>query len=283
MWADEVRGVFLIVDGLGGHAAGEKAAATAVEVISRTLDLDAGPVDGQLRQAITAANNEIHRLAAANPEWAGMACVLTIAVLHGGTLTLGHVGDSRLYLLWNGALKKLTSDHSPVGELEDQGELTEAEAMADPRRNEVFRDVGTRPREGSEEDFIEIRSIPFRPDAGILLCSDGLTDALTAAGIAAIVEQYDGDAPRIARLLVDAANQAGGQDNVSVILVAGPEFVGVHSPAMTTARARHAVTRMRRRRRAWRRMAAPLAWLLIGLVMGMAILLIAQKTGGGLR
>src|SRR5947207_721696 len=86
-----------------------------------------------------------------------------------------------IYLVWNGAIRKLTSDHSPVGEGEDAGELTEEEAMLHPRRNEVFRDVGSRPHTPQDEDFIEIRQCRFRPDAAILLCSDGLTDQIDSA------------------------------------------------------------------------------------------------------
>ena len=85
-----------------------------------------------------------------------MACVLTLVVAHDDRVTVGHVGDSRLYLAWNGVLRKLTADHSPVGELEDIGKLTEDEAMRHPRRNEVFRDVGSRLRDPHEEEFIEI-------------------------------------------------------------------------------------------------------------------------------
>ena len=120
-----------------------------------------------------------------------MGCVLTLALVENGRITIGHVGDSRLYLIWNGAIRKLTSDHSPVGEGEDAGELTEAEAMVHPRRNEVFRDVGSRLREPADREFIEIRQCRFRPDAAILLCSDGLTDQLTSAQVRDIVEQYE--------------------------------------------------------------------------------------------
>ena len=104
-----------------------------------------------------------------------MACVLTLALVEDDRLTIGHVGDSRLYLVWNGAIRKLTSDHSPVGEREDHAELSEQEAMLHPRRNEVFRDVGSVPREPGDDDFIEIRQCRFKPDAAILLCSDGLS------------------------------------------------------------------------------------------------------------
>ena len=95
-----------------------------------------------------------------------MACVLTLAVVREDVVTVGHVGDSRLYLIWNGTLRKLTPDHSPVGEQEDQGELTEAEAMEHPRRNEVFRDVGSRERGANDGDFIEVRSFPFHAGRG---------------------------------------------------------------------------------------------------------------------
>ncbi len=191
--------------------------------------LATAPPEGRLARiasgaAITLANNRIFELAQHDTGLTGMACVLTLAVVEDGRITIGHVGDSRLYLMWKGALRKLTSDHSPVGEGEDSGELTEAEAMLHPRRNEVFRDVGSRLREPDDREFIEIRECRFRPDAAILLCSDGLTDQLTAAQVRDIVECYDGDAARTAASLVEAANVAGGRDNITALFVAGPEF-----------------------------------------------------------
>ena len=94
-------------------------------------------------------------------------------------MTVGHVGDSRLYLLWNGTVRKLTSDHSPVGEREDQGELTEQEAMVHPRRHEVFRDVDRGRARPTTTSSSRSAPLPFRPDAAFLLCSDGLSDVLT--------------------------------------------------------------------------------------------------------
>ncbi len=122
-----------------------------------------------------------------------MACVLTLAVMEDDRVIVGHVGDSRLYLMWNGALRKLTSDHSPVGEREDRGELTELEAMQHPRRHEVFRDVGSRRREPDDAEFVEMKEFLFKPDAAILLCSDGLSDLVTSAEMCEIIERYDGD------------------------------------------------------------------------------------------
>lgn len=197
-WVDADRGVFLVVDGVGGHAAGETAAQTAVESIRASLRASSGLAEERVRAAIAQANNRIFDLASERPELEGMACVLTLALVEDGEITIGHVGDSRLYLIWNGAMKKLTSDHSPVGEAEDAGECSEEEAMLHPRRNEVFRDVGSRKRTARDAGFIEIRRCRFRPEAAILLCSDGLTDHLTAARVRQIVESYNGDPARVA-------------------------------------------------------------------------------------
>ena len=107
------------------------------------LERETGTVEDRVREAIALANNEIHRLASLRAEWQGMACVLTVAVVANGDVVVGHVGDTRLYKLRAGRIEKLTRDHSPVGEREDAGELTEREAMQHPRRNEVYRDVGS--------------------------------------------------------------------------------------------------------------------------------------------
>ena len=243
--ANDDLGVFLVVDGLGGHAAGEKAAETAVEVIQSELAARNGDMSHSIRSAIAAANNRICDLAEQHEAWHGMACVLTLAVVDGDKVCVGHVGDSRLYLVWNGVIRKLTSDHSPVGEREDRGELTEQEAMSHPRRHEVFRNVGSRRHEPGDSEFVEMKEFLFKPDAALLLCSDGLSDLITAAEMNEIIERYDGDPEKTASALVNAANDAGGKDNISAIFVAGSEFVGIYSPAMTEARARHSITRRR--------------------------------------
>jgi serine/threonine protein phosphatase PrpC len=248
-YADDELGIFVVVDGLGGHAAGEMAAETAVGSIvaavrAEMLQPDGDPRD-RIRRAIAAANNRVFEAACENESWRGMACVLTLAVMSDDKVIVGHVGDSRLYLTWNGAMRKLTSDHSPVGEREDSGELTEVEAMAHPRRHEVFRDVGSRLREPDEADFIEVKEFQFKPDTAILICSDGLSDLLTSAEILQVIERYDGDPARVANELVEAANVAGGNDNITAIFVAGSEFLGNSSPAAAEARARHAITKAR--------------------------------------
>lgn len=218
------RGVFLVVDGVGGQAAGGKAADTAIAILRARLERETGPASERVREAITAANNEIYRLASLRSEWTGMACVLTVAVVHDDTVVIGHVGDTRLYKLRNGEIAKVTRDHSPVGVREDAGELSEREAMRNPRRNEVYRDVGSEPHEAGDSDFVDLIEIPFEPDAALLLCSDGLTDLVESASINAIVSQLAGRPDEVARSLVEAANDAGGSDNVSVVYVEAEQF-----------------------------------------------------------
>ena len=221
---DAERGIFGVIDGVGGQAAGGKAADVALALIKEALNREAGSSADRLRTAITDANNEIYRLAATRAEWDGMACVLTVALVNNGTVTFGHVGDTRLYKLRGDRIDKLTRDHSPVGEREDANEITERQAMRHPRRNEVYRDVGSEFRDRRDRDFIDIRDVLFEPDAALLLCSDGLTDLVDSETIARTVGQNVGDPEAVVRELIAAANAAGGKDNVTVVYVEGETF-----------------------------------------------------------
>jgi PPM family protein phosphatase len=221
---DPSRGIVMVVDGIGGHAAGEQAADIAVSMLRARLERQTGPVDERIRDAITIANNEIYRRAALRQEWKGMACVLTVAIVENGRATIGHVGDTRLYKLRQGRIAKVTLDHSPVGEREDSNELSEAEAMRHPRRNEVYRDVGSELHEPTDPAFIDLIEVPFEADAALLLCSDGLTDAVPSRTIATVVRDYAGHPNEIVRALIDAANDAGGKDNVTVVYAEAPQF-----------------------------------------------------------
>ena len=231
LYLDADRGIFCVVDGIGGQAAGEKAAEIAVARLRARLERQTGTTEQRIREAITMANNEILRAAGENPEWTGMACVLTVAVLEENTAVVGHVGDSRLYQMRRGKITKVTHDHSPVGEREDNGEFTEAEAMRHPRRNEVFRDVGSEKHAPDDPDFVEIRRVPFDSDCALLLCSDGLSDMVPSAEILKNVERHSGDPESAVRELIAAANQAGGKDNVTVVLVEGEDFAAQLPPA----------------------------------------------------
>ena len=222
---DAERGIFLVVDGIGGQAAGEKAAEIAVERMRARLERQAGSVEQRVREAIAMANNEILRVARANPEFHGMACVLTLVVLENGTAVVGHVGDTRLYGVYRGGeIRKITHDHSPVGEREDHGDLSELDAMHHPRRNEVFRDVGSEEHTPGDADFIELKSFGFDAESALVLCSDGLSDQVPSAQIRSAVERNAGDPESAVRELIALANGAGGKDNVTVLVVEGERF-----------------------------------------------------------
>jgi parallel beta-helix repeat protein len=259
---DAARGLFIVADGMGGHAAGEHAAEIAVTVLRTDLERETLPPAERLRDAFRRAGHDILAAAAANPSWAGMACVATAAVVHDGRLTVGHVGDTRAYLMRHGSLRKITRDHSPVGEREDRGELSEQDAMRHPRRHEVFRDLGSAPAEDASGDQIEIAEFPFEADTALLLCTDGLTDLVPSDVIARIIHDAAGDGASVVGRLVDAANAAGGRDNVSVIYVEGPAFAtsgGARRPGSGTGPA------PRRAGRSW------LPWTLagVGLLSGL--------------
>jgi len=223
---DVARGIFAVIDGVGGQAAGGKAADVALTMIRTRLERETGPTDERIREAITIANNEIYRLASTRSEWAGMACVLTVAVVDDGHAVVGHVGDTRLYKLRHDGIQKVTRDHSPVGEREDANELSEAQAMQHPRRHEVYRDVGSEAHQSSDPEFVDIERVSFEPDAALLLCSDGLSDLVPLGDIRHIVMKFAGDPDAVVRALVSAANEAGGKDNVTVAYVEGEQFAG---------------------------------------------------------
>jgi serine/threonine protein phosphatase PrpC len=268
---DAGRGIYLVVDGVGGHQAGEVAAAIASDVIVRRLERPTGTVEQRVREAITLANNEIVRQAAASPAYAGMTCVATVAVIRDDRLTIGHVGDSRLYKLTREGVTKLTHDHSPVGEREDAKEISEQDAMRHPRRNEVFRDVGGALREPDDPEFIEIVETRFESDAAILLCSDGLSDMLATAEIDSIVRQRAGDPSDVVRMLIESANDAGGLDNITAVYVEGPRFAAVTAASSRTPPGE---PRDRSRSRSWFGPFWGIGGLLLGLALGMAVALL---------
>jgi PPM family protein phosphatase len=236
---DPAAGLFMVIDGVGGQAAGEKAAETALSMLRARLERETGAPAERLREAITLANNEVHRLGGLQPEWEGMACVLTVALVADGRLVAGHVGDTRLYVFEDGGVQKVTHDHSPVGEREDRGELPEPDAMRHPRRNEIFRDVGSEAHNPGDDEFVEIIERPFREDSALLLCSDGLTDMLPSTALADVVYASASQPQNVVSRLVDAANAAGGKDNVTAVFVAGSRFAeraktyagGPHAPS----------------------------------------------------
>jgi serine/threonine protein phosphatase PrpC len=228
---DPARGLFIVVDGVGGQAAGGKAADLAMRMLRARLERETGAVGDRVREAIAIANNEIFRAAGQRTEWLGMACVLTVAVVEDGRAVVGHVGDTRLYKLRGGRIEKITRDHSPVGEREDAHEISEAEAMRHPRRNEVYRDVGSEPHHAFDPDFIDLHEISFEPDAALLICSDGLTDLVDSVTIADAAVRHAGRPHEVVAALIQAANDAGGKDNVTIVFVEGEQFAAASQRA----------------------------------------------------
>jgi serine/threonine protein phosphatase PrpC len=217
-------GIFAVIDGVGGESAGEVAAETALEVLRARLSRRTTDSARLVREAIALANRQIYERAQADPRLAGMSCVLTVAVLDGAKVTVGQVGDSRLYALAPGEIRKVTPDHSPVGAREDAGDLSESEAMRHPRRNEIFRDVGSGPHEPDDASWIDILEVPFDAGRALLLCSDGLSDMVASRVILDTVEANASSPPAAVQALIERANAAGGKDNVSAILVEGDRF-----------------------------------------------------------
>jgi PPM family protein phosphatase len=238
---DDERGIFIVVDGVGGHPGGERAAEIAVDAVRTRLERNTGSIVERLREAVAGANEAIHEESGVRPDLSGMACVLTAAVVSGGRVYAGHVGDTRLYKLRGGNMVKLTHDHSPVGALEDDGHLDEREAMAHPRRHEVWRDVGTASRRPADPGFIEIVDEVFEPDAALLLCSDGLTDRISSRDVAAIIQARAGSPAVAVQDLIWAANEAGGRDNVTAIVVEGPDFARAGAAPLATRRSRRLI------------------------------------------
>ena len=212
------RTVFAVADGLGGHQGGEVASAAAVEPLA-ALDgrefAGAGEAAEALAAAIREGNAAILERAAGDPGLWGMGTTVTAAALAGERhLQLAHVGDSRAYLLRDGSLEQLTTDHTVVGELVRRGRLTPEQAAIHPERSILTRAVGLDPRVPVDTpDPLELRD-----GDQVLLCSDGLTEAVDDDRIAELLSAgADGEAA--CRSLIDAANAAGGPDNITVVLL----------------------------------------------------------------
>jgi len=204
--------LFVVADGMGGAQAGEVASRIAVESFEPGLG-DASHPELELAALARAANARIHELSHANAEQAGMGTTLTAVYVGEHEVAIAHVGDSRAYCLRDGQLLRLTDDHSLVDELMRQGRLTPEEAIEHPQRSVITRALGP---EGVVE--VDTRSFHARAQDVYLLCSDGLTTMVPEEQIAAVLSTH----PRLrdaGEALIAAANQAGGRDNITVVLI----------------------------------------------------------------
>src|SRR5215210_5017968 len=219
--------LFAVADGVGGAQAGEVASHLAVQVIEQGLPERGGSVEERLRELVEAANARINELSRIDDQRAGMASTLTVAYVGEHELSVAHVGDSRLYRLRDGAFERLTEDHSLVEELVRQGKLTPQEADEHPQRSIITRALGL--EAGVETDS---HTWPARDGDVYLLCSDGLTSMVPEERVGGILG-HAGDLPDAGRALVDAANAAGGRDNITVVLFR-LEDVGAGAPSSDT-------------------------------------------------
>jgi protein phosphatase len=210
--------LYVVADGMGGHLGGEVASRMAVETLERMAARGEGTLEDQIREA----NRAVHERSLRDRTVAGMGTTLTAALLEGDVGHLAHVGDSRAYLLRDGRLRQLTEDHTLVHRMLRDGELTPAEAEAHPYRSILTRVLGTDP--DLEIDQIDF---PLRPGDRLLLCSDGLTGMLPDLRIAEILQTEPDPNEAVSRLIREA-NEAGGVDNITAILLevqpdGGPE------------------------------------------------------------
>ena len=217
--ADGSPQAFIVADGMGGHEAGDVASAMAVQIVSDEVavliqnpDNDSS-VKELLEDAILKANARIYQYSLRKLSGLGTGTTLTAGVLHKGKLTVAHIGDSRFYLLRSGQLQKLTQDHSFVGELVDKGILDAEEAKTHPLRNQITRALGYEAQ--IEIDFFETDI--YRDDIW-LFCTDGLTQKVTSDELLSMLANAD-DPENILRNMVALANQRGGEDNITAIVV----------------------------------------------------------------
>jgi protein phosphatase len=211
--------LFAVADGMGGAQAGEVASRLAAGAFREYRDADALEPEERLQAIIQEANRRIYERAQADAEVSGMGTTVTGALLTGGRVIIGHVGDSRAYRLRGGRLEQLTEDHSLVGDLMRSGRLTQEEAEAHPQRSVITRALGTDPQVDVDTLVVEAA-----PGDVFLLCSDGLTTMLPDEVIAGTIEAA-ASVDEAVRELVRGANRGGGEDNITVVAfeVAGDE------------------------------------------------------------
>ena len=221
--ADAAVGLAVLADGMGGYNAGEVASGIAVAMISAELKKALTAITGELDVATAVklvgehavrANNAIFQASQSQPQYAGMGTTLVVALWHDDHMIVGHIGDSRLYRMRASKLEQVTRDHSLLQEQIDSGLITKEQARHSQNKNLVTRAVGIDP-----EVDAEVHSYPVQAGDIYLLCSDGLNDMVTDEDMELTLSSLQANLPLAAEQLVQQANDNGGRDNVSVILV----------------------------------------------------------------
>jgi protein phosphatase len=221
---DRETGLAVLADGMGGYNAGEVASSMAVALVSsripqalremRPAGLREEPVERLIAAEMVRTNAAVYAASRRNPEYSGMGTTLVVALWYDSRVTVGHVGDSRLYRLRGEALEQMTRDHSVVQEQIDRGLITREQARWSPERNLVTRAVGIEP-----EVEPEVHTYFVQPEDIYLLCSDGLSEMLEDEEIRLTLVSLKANLPLAADRLVQQANDNGGRDNISIILV----------------------------------------------------------------
>lgn len=210
--------VAVVADGMGGHQAGDVASQLAVDTVVSELQsihhgLSVEQCEEAVREAIDKANTTIYRLGTSEGKYLGMGTTIVVAVAHHEVAIVGHIGDSRAYRWKDGTIMQITEDHTLVNELFKSGQITYEESLAHPRKHVVSRALGT-----DETETADIQRLEWGEGEMLLLCSDGLTNLVSDEQIAETLrkgEQLDRKAER----LIQYALQAGGDDNVTVVLL----------------------------------------------------------------
>ncbi|MFM7719014.1 MAG: Stp1/IreP family PP2C-type Ser/Thr phosphatase [Actinomycetota bacterium] len=204
------EGLFVVADGMGGHLGGEVASSLALEVVERMSERG----EGTLAERALEANRAVHERSLLDRTVAGMGTTLTALEVDGARARIAHVGDSRAYRLRDGNLEPLTEDHTLVRDLVRSGEIAPEEERTHPHRNVLRRVLGT------ERDVeVDEGEVDLRAGDRYLLCSDGLTGMLEDGRIAEVLVETAGDPQGAAARLVELANEAGGTDNVTVVVL----------------------------------------------------------------
>jgi serine/threonine protein phosphatase PrpC len=215
---NEPLGLFIVADGMGGHAGGEVASAVAAEAIAAHVKGHlAGPepadqMTALLQGMIRTADEAVWAKAQAHRELRDMGTTVVLALCQGDQVHVAHVGDSRAYLLHHGELRQLTEDHSVVARLIKAGQITPRAARSHPLRHQITRYLGSR------DAVAELYCITWQRGDYLLLCSDGLTNMVEDHHIAALILRGGTDVQAACEALVARANANGGEDNISVIL-----------------------------------------------------------------
>lgn len=209
---------FIIADGMGGHKAGDVASRMAVEIISQEIcrgfeAINSSTTIGFLEKAVNLANDEIYKYALLNLNGTGIGTTLTLGLIHSGKITIAHIGDSRFYMVRGGTIQSMTRDHSFVGELVEKGVLDQEEARNHPLRNQITRALGY--EKNIEIDFY---NIDVKKGDMYLFCTDGLTVKVSSGELLTMLEQ-EKDLNVILKNMVELANQRGGDDNITAIIV----------------------------------------------------------------